>query len=275
MLVALMGQTRVIAAAAEKGPDYVCPGCRQPVILRKGRKVIHHFAHRPPTSCNFASGETHLHLLAKQTFLEFLRNQRGANAEVEYPLAGGRLRADVFVVGRNGRPVAIELQHSSITLDEIERRTSAYMNAGVALLWLPLFRPSRLNWEHRAGGLAVARYSPKPFEKWLHGFNFGCIWYFDPENARLWRGKFEKSMIEVPVSEWYEPGGDHVVVGGYEKISKRWRRLELAGPYPLDAIEYRVEPRSASNKGTHRYPAGRVLKLSVRSDWAGYSKNQP
>lgn len=42
----------------------ICPGCKQPLVARKGKKKAHHFAHYQIGECN--SGlETTLHLLAK------------------------------------------------------------------------------------------------------------------------------------------------------------------------------------------------------------------
>lgn len=262
MLIALLENERVLASVATKGSVYHCPGCGQEVTLKKGRRVIHHFAHKPPVSCSWASGETILHLKAKEAFYEYFK-ARNIPVELELPLASGLLRADVYVTGKGGNPIAFELQHSSITPDEIERRTSKYFELGIALIWIPLFRPSKLDYELRIGnkGLVVKRYTPKPFERWLHGFNFGKIWYFDPEAVRLWHGKFEKCMIEVPVSEWYEPGGDLASAGGYDRVSKRWKKLTLTGPFSLDAVKFRVKRREETRIGKYWYPSGNILDI--------------
>lgn len=52
MLIALLNQTRITAAAAERGREYRCPNCSKPLVLKKGRVVIHHFAHKPPVLCD-------------------------------------------------------------------------------------------------------------------------------------------------------------------------------------------------------------------------------
>jgi len=262
MLVALLAQTRVIASLATKGPTYHCPGCGQEVVLKQGRRVIHHFAHKPPVTCSWATGETSLHLKAKEAFYDYFKGL-SLNVEVEYPLSAGRLRADVYVIGKNVKPIVFELQHSSITPSEIERRTSEYFKLGITLVWVPLFRPGKLNWIQSGNGIVVERYTPKPFERWLHGFNFGKIWYFDPESVRLWHGRFDKSMIDVPVSEWYESGGNHVSVGGYSKISKRWKKLTLTGPFQLNQVKYMIKRRDETKLGTHWYPGGNLLDIEI------------
>lgn len=248
---------------ATKGPIYHCPGCGQEVVLKQGRRVIHHFAHKPPVSCSWAAGETLLHLRAKEAFYAFFKAKE-IPVEIELPLASKRLRADVHVTGKNGKPIVFELQHSSITPDEIEKRSSLYFQQGITLIWLPLFRPGKLNGEPRKGGIVVKRYTPKPFERWLHGFNFGQIWYFDPENVRLWHGKFDKSVIDVPVSEWYETGGNLVSVGGYERISKRWKELTLTGPFSLDFVIFKVKKRNEMRMGKYWYPGGNILSIEAK-----------
>lgn len=65
MLVAELDGGRIDAFSAERGPTYHCPKCRGEVVLKKGRKVVHHFAHKPPTECTWATGETRAHMEAK------------------------------------------------------------------------------------------------------------------------------------------------------------------------------------------------------------------
>ena len=263
MLVALMEKERILAGLAEKGRAYFCPGCSQEVTVKKGRKIIHHFAHKPPVSCSWAAGETQLHLKAKELlYLHF--KAEGRFVEIEYPIADRQLRADVLVSARNGQSVAFELQHSTISPDEIEHRTSLYFQHRVALTWLPLIRLEKLEFERTMSGGIVKRYSPKPFERWIHGFNFGHIWYFDPESAQLWHGKFDKCMIDVPYNEWYESGGHHVSVGGYEKISKRWKKLTLTGPFFLNDVTFTIKPRPEAKIGAHWYPKGAILAIESK-----------
>ncbi len=132
MLVANLNRERIDAFIAERGPEYRCPECEGVVILKKGRKVIDHFAHKPPTDCSWASGETRAHLEAKLLVAKALAG-RGLRAEVEFvvnTLPGDR-RADVIAWSPNGRQIAFELQHTPIDLNEIESRASSYARAGI------------------------------------------------------------------------------------------------------------------------------------------------
>src|SRR5262245_43545995 len=98
MLVAEHQGVRVDASDATRGADYVCPWCKGIVIFKPGRKVISHFAHKPPTDCTWASGETRAHLEAKKLVADIL-TARKLRAEIEHvvPSLSGDRRADVMV----------------------------------------------------------------------------------------------------------------------------------------------------------------------------------
>jgi competence protein CoiA len=39
----------VEAFGAVKGNTFICPGCHEPVILKQGHIIVHHFAHHAHT----------------------------------------------------------------------------------------------------------------------------------------------------------------------------------------------------------------------------------
>lgn len=47
----------------------LCPSCKQPLVARKGRQNVHHFAHSVKTDCK-GSLESALHVKAKDVFLK-------------------------------------------------------------------------------------------------------------------------------------------------------------------------------------------------------------
>lgn len=64
---------------AEKGLDYTCPGCKAPVIVRKGNVKIHHFAHKPgERDCKFYDhpGEGEIHKMVKYMVADLLRKRK-------------------------------------------------------------------------------------------------------------------------------------------------------------------------------------------------------
>lgn len=114
---------------AERGLEYFCPGCDEVVTLKKGSRVIHHFAHKPGADCDFATGETVRHMVMKQVVADNL----AAHAEIEVPVLGRR-RADVLV-DVDGQRVVVECQHSALSEEEVEQREFDYNLVG-PLVWV-------------------------------------------------------------------------------------------------------------------------------------------
>lgn len=264
MLVAKLGEDRIDAAIAQRGPEYHCPQCKGVVILKKGRKVIDHFAHKPPTDCTWAAGETRAHLEAKLIVSQALAG-RGLKAQVECvvdTLPGDR-RADVMAWSPKGLQIAFELQHTPIGLDEIERRAFSYARAGIAQIWIPFLKASVWkDGESRGGGWFVRQYSPRPFERWVHGLNGKSgMWMYDPAEKKFWLGRLEGHQIYVEETSWYSEGGEENYGGGFHRWSKRYKELTLEGPYAPESLLIKVAPRRAFKTKDYNWPAGRIAHL--------------
>lgn len=264
MLVANLNGARIDAVTAKRGPEYRCPKCSGIVILKQGRKVIEHFAHKPPTDCSWAVGETQAHLEAKALVRSALVS-RGLRAEVEFEVdtMPGDRRADVMVWSPKGRKIAFELQHTSIDLNEIEARASSYSRVGIAQIWIPFLRNAVWkDGEPRAGGWLVKRYSPRPFERWVHGFNGKHgMWMYDPIKQDFWLGHMTGHQIYIPETTWYSEGGEENSGGGFYRWSKRYKQLSLAGPYKIENLLIRAEPRTEFATKDYDWPAGLIVHL--------------
>ena len=269
MLIANLKGRRIEATVADRGPTYHCPKCSEVVILKKGRIVTHHFAHKPPVHCSWAKGETREHLKAKQLFKqEFVRRGLRVKVEHEIPSLPNDRRADVVIWSPRGQRFALELQHTPIDYNSLENRTQSYIHADVRVIWVPFMRPNY--WKEAKelgpnvdGDLLIERFPARPLEKWVHGFNFGKFWMFDSIRNALWRAKLYKHEIYVEESSWYEPDGEEVSAGGYSRISRRWRELKLWGPYDLDQVSIREMNRPPNKMGNHIYPGGQVGEFVV------------
>ncbi len=270
MLVASLGGQRVEADVAEKGPEYRCPNCDDVLILKKGRIVTHHFAHKPPVTCNWGIGETIAHQAAKRLFKEeFL--SRGLHAEVESVVSSlpSDRRADVMIWSPTGERFALELQHIPIGYEELETRTRSYIRANVRVIWIPFLR--REVWREAEeiwigdGDYKVEKFSARPLERWVHGYNFGELWFYDSFSISLWKAKLTPHNMHVKETSWYDEFGEEQYAGGYLKQSRRWRELTLWGPYSLSVIRISKRRRREGELGKHRYPGGIVGKI-VSSD---------
>lgn len=142
---------RVHAWDACRQTRCVCPACRAEVVLKRGRIVVPHFAHRPAAGCAYGIGESERHHEMKWQLAEFFGRARCA---FEVPFGRDR-RADLVVwpPDRVPRPeawadrvreradpergcVVVECQASAIEIGEWERRTRYYNGHGLPVLWV-------------------------------------------------------------------------------------------------------------------------------------------
>lgn len=131
------------AADAPEGHAYSCISCGSPVVLKRGRVRIAHFAHAANVACAATSGETEEHREAKLAIYRgLLADPRASNVQLEYPL--NHCRPDVYFE-RDGVRVAIEVQRSDCTLESIELRTKRYSEQRIAVLWVFVKRRAKLH----------------------------------------------------------------------------------------------------------------------------------
>lgn len=168
----------------KQNQPFSCPECRDEVILKKGIVKIHHFAHKPPFACSYGIGESEEHRRCKlEIYNRLLKENTVSACELEKNLQS--VRPDVFCyIGTT--PVAIEVQLSVLTLDQIIYRTIEYGIKGVYVLWLPVFSDK----------LIRKRYIPKLWEKWLHTAYFGRVYYWH-SNLNIVPVHFNEYWIHV------------------------------------------------------------------------------
>lgn len=266
MLTASCDGLRIEAAGAAKGLAYACPSCGQAVTLRQGQIKVAHFAHKPPTDCSWARGETADHLNAKIALRDAFR-RRGyiADYEVEVLSVRGDRRADVMVLSPDRQHQwAIEIQHTSILFPEIAARTQAYIDVQVSVLWVGILSAQmKKTAEARAGSIVIRKYTIRPWEKWAQALAFKELWYVDPMDGTLWRGEFSEHTIHVEPTSWFESGGVENSAGGYSRKSKRWRTLTLRGPYWIHQLAIGEKWRNAWSSPVFSLPQGWIAALSI------------
>ena len=255
MLVAIRKETaqRELARDALKpGAPWSCPQCGDDVILKKGVVRVHHYAHRPTAPfCEHGAGESEEHLRCKLAIYDQLRVHSSVSfCEMEWDLKIAR--PDVFVK-INGAPVAIEVQRSSLTLDQIATRTSNYATLGAAVLWVCLWREE----------LAGPRIAPSVWEKWLHAAYFGRVYYWrDDHVVPIHFGEYR---LSVPVKSWHDSDGSERTAGGYDKRSKRWRRV--VGGQPLSIADDMQMVRASAFYGQALVVPSRIVWADQRAAW--------
>ena len=157
------GETVEAWSQKESSGLFACPSCGGEVILRGGRRRLDHFAHVAERKCLHDLGESENHRRCKAELWVCLADApHVSDVQLERPL--GEVRADVSA-NINGVPVAIEIQLSNLSVDDIIRRTKEYTRRGIYVLWLARWKPA----------LDSGRYTPKPWERWLHAAYFGRV----------------------------------------------------------------------------------------------------
>jgi hypothetical protein len=195
------------------------PQCGEKLLLRVCSDKIDHFAHYPGSTCGHSSGETELHWRAKKDIFErLLRDPRVTGLELERVLKGCRPDVSFYY---DGRPIAIEVQLSSIPLYEISRRTKRYFQLGIAVLWVNLT-------PREEGDVFL----PKDWERWLSSLGFGSYFQWRPglcENT-------DSSINDVFILEGIT----------WEKVLRR-KRVKYCDTYQLEEMVpvYRTAWRGA------------------------------
>jgi competence protein CoiA len=214
MLTALRhsDQLKVLARHSEKtDAPYICPACKREVVLHKGNFRTHHFKHKPPVTCFRGQGETEEHLKAKLGIYDALAREFNV-VDLELEKDFGISVADVYVK-ISGKPIAIEIQRSKVTIDDICARTVNYYKLGVAVLWVGL----------HSSELSGGKYSPRVWERWCHAAYFGRVYYW--ESGQVLRPvHFGPYLTYVEPTSWYESGGIERSEGGYERTAKRYKK---------------------------------------------------
>lgn len=132
MLVALnKRRQRVLATFATKEFQYFCPACGCPVVLKRGNKVVSHFAHKNLLERNCFNNETVKHYTGKLVLAQMLMKQ-GFHVEIEPFLKEIKQIPDLII---NDKYV-IELQFSTIPYRQIIQRTEGLNKLGYKVTWL-------------------------------------------------------------------------------------------------------------------------------------------
>lgn len=127
-LYALDGTVPILATAAEKQKNYICPECQSPVRLREGPHRQAHFYHfnAAPFCQQHKKSLTHLRI---QLILHSLFP--GSAIEKPYPQIGR-----IADVSWEEKALVFEVQCSPISLSEAEERCRDYEKIGLTPIWI-------------------------------------------------------------------------------------------------------------------------------------------
>ena len=129
-------QWRTLELQNRKARHLRMPCCSSPVVLKTSHLGTRFFAHKAVGTC-ITSAETEAHLQLKRMAVEAAR-ANGSMADTEVigtSPSGQQWKADVLA-HKGQDKVAVEVQWSSQTVDDILRRQERYRESGIRGLWL-------------------------------------------------------------------------------------------------------------------------------------------
>lgn len=236
---------RLYAWLTEKsqGP-FFCPACEVEVILKKGRVREHHFAHKPHVKCAYGIGETQKHYKVKREIFEALSTHpKCSKCELERPLAWVRPDISLYI---DKNPIAIEVQKTTIDIDEIIKRSKRYSLLGIYLLWiLPDGKPQNIKYLNNEDKF-ICRL--KEWQKFLHAMYFGRLYFWTKEaivcpihlskykyyvEQGNWVDNFYDSIGDsLEGTYWHDEHYDDAYYGGCWKESKS--KMEIIPPPQIE-----------------------------------------
>ncbi|MDH5105388.1 competence protein CoiA family protein [Lentilactobacillus diolivorans] len=155
--------------------NFICPGCKQRVILKSGKYRIPHFSHQSKVACaGFSENESQTHLEGKLFFKQEVEAM-GEQAILEFNMPVINQRADLFIAGKN---IILEYQCSPISFESIQQRTANYRQLGKETFWILGDRHRKRLFTnemiakfarfHSRIGFYIIFYSAKNHQFWLH-----------------------------------------------------------------------------------------------------------
>ncbi len=222
MLVALneTGDRTVAESITDRELKFFCPGCGKPVILKRGKIKIPHFAHSVLGLCDWDAGETTYHIEAKDWLFHYFK-KAGPEYDVSLEYTGiNGVRPDVFV-GFENSCVAFEVQHSGISEAEINRRNSVYMDNGIAVMWLLTSDVGKK--------MESSEFRLREQDVYLYHQYFNNLFVFNGSGIDV----VNVDNVRRLVDEAYNRDGE--LVGGYTKTLKR--TFEVSKRRAIDLID--------------------------------------
>ena len=208
---------QILARDADKCQGYVCPMCKDAVILKKGRIKIPHFAHHPSSQCSYGTGESAEHYTAKLIIHDWLALYK-VPSRIEYPTSYGS-RPDVYLrwkplQGLTYTSMAVEIQKSCLSIDDSRSRTCKYFNNNTFPLWLVLEGKIDIN--------TADRITYTPWLAYLDRVYRRGVFYITP-TGKIHIVRFDKHWLHK--SEYTDRDGTSY--GGYDYESTRWRTPKI------------------------------------------------
>ncbi len=202
------------SVATKKDGPFYCADTYEELIVRKCVDKRDHFAYKGRLSPVYSSNESKLHFECKHEICNALKEKYPQGKwDVERTIVGnkdrklGKLVPDIS--GRiNDKPIAIEIQVSSMTLPKIIKRVEGYYARGVSILWVVPLKED----------LGNENFRPRQYERFLHSLYYGKIFYWQKgDGLNLTPVHFDSADRYIEEAHWFDEDGSERTEGGYYK----------------------------------------------------------
>ncbi|WP_062048069.1 competence protein CoiA [Bacillus sp. JCM 19034] len=228
-----------------KKDQFYCPVCKNPVVLKIGRKNHSHFAHHSKQGCSYLpERETHYHLTGKRDLYDWLTKQH-VQVKMEYYLPIISQRPDLLFRYQN-QLYALEFQCATIGMDSIEKRTEGYIQQGIIPLWI--FGGNRLK---RNGQHHFTLHTFEWFASYEHEKKRNLTYYCTEAKAfsqliqltpytsqKVLAGYKETPLSKMTITTVLSPNTETpFMIQQWLAIKKHWR-YQNPNPYPRATERY-------------------------------------
>lgn len=241
---------------------FFCKECLKEVVLRKGRVRAHHFAHKAPVTCQYGLGETNEHHKAKRGIFEALKiNPNCSYCELEQKV--NNVIPDIYAIIKE-IPVAIEIQRSNMTVQDVYDRTVARHKNGLSVIWvIPSIDQLKIFREDHQDVCRVP--------KWLeciHAMGFGRIYVWSGNGETVIPIHFDKFTRYIPEKDFYNSDGEYMTAGGYDKTLKDRKIVTYAPKKIIDiGTDFYSRKRDYFYTKNYSLPSCLIWRDSMKSWW--------
>jgi competence CoiA-like predicted nuclease len=255
---------------------YFCDYCDEEVIHHhsKSQIKIGHFKHKSHSKCANTQPESEAHILTKRDIREYLQEsfpKSFKTLELEKWICNKSIRPDVYLETIKGTKIAIEIQASQLTIDQLINRTNKYFNNNIYVLWVLVWPKSKISnndfivrkcyLEGCCDQYCDHSIKLTEMELLLHWMNFKKLIYWNykrQEHEQFYIVALEKFISEG--AEFYSSEGEYQFFDGRTAKNKKII-LDIDYEVSFNKLEPRCHSEFAINNKKYSIPARKQLSL--------------
>ena len=259
---------KVIGYETEKDntQTYICDYCENEVIHHRSKSQVKigHFKHKAYSNCANNQSESEEHVLTKKDIRDYLLENYSKAfkiVELEKWICNKSIRPDVYIETKKGTKIAIEVQASQLTIDQLINRTKKYHQNNIYVMWVLIWTNSKVSntdYIYRKCYLSYdcdnnCDHSIKltEMELLIHWMNFKNLIYWDHMHE-YYNGFYvvELDKFVGESSEYYSSEGEHQYFDGRvaknKKIILDLNFVSFKNFVPKSIPEFKISNKSYS-----------------------------